>query len=577
MLGMMAIPHSITVYKAAGQTVKISNQYGLVWNPNQSYSDFEPIGQTGYYPIPVSGGYNPVGTTYYFDNPRQQYANIPWLIRCNTKDGEATLDIANLNITPFIGNDIGSTPYKICLKDNTSSNEAWGFIGAAGGGPAQPEMLTSWTESVQGEYDFDVFTASGSTITQMEILDTLGKDGLAYTNTFTLVEGQRYRLTVNVNHTGGYHYYPDLYLGTPEATGRLLKDDLLETENRIEFVASAEDATQTCIWLYLGGNSKWSNCTFTMKNITGPVTGDELFTGWTASGGYSKSNATTFVAGRKYRIYTNYANFINTIYVRMGTVDAADGREIGYLRADYPNYFEFTATAADVTGGRVWLETEDAAVTDSLSLMELTEQNVVLGGAHIVSTDGGSTRNWTSVSAGFDWNNIRSYQIITHDAVLLTEKKFHIQVRDISTNTWAKGWLGLEGTGESYNNHDTVVSITKNADAQIVMDVTYLTGHLIYFAGLSQMTQLNGLYLTLGECLISGSPSTYKLDYDTSNFNAETSGGAVLEINRPPLGAFRIFEGPNVSPAQYGNFWGSIDTGFKFNRTDYEVYITLER
>lgn len=591
MLGM-TVPHSLLIDAANGQTLRLSTVNAFIWNPDVDYSTYIPIGQTGYFPTPLSGSYASPGTTTYFDSSTRQYVNLPWLVRGNGKNGEATIDISGLNLTPYTGTDVGSTPYKVCIKDQ--AGEAWGFIGAAGGGPAETEMLTGWTESVQGSYDFDVFTTSGSTITKMEIVDTLGKDGLAYTNNFTLVEGHRYRLAVNVTHTGGFHYYPDLYLGVPETVGRLLKDDLLETENRIEFVADASDATQTCVWLYLGGESEWSNCTFTMKDITGPVTGDELLTGWTnvdfdtftstgstvtsavdASTGTAKSNAITFVAGRKYRIYTTCVG-CNQVRVRLGSSGAMDGRNVGYLEWSYPNYFEFTATAADVTGGYLWISSGTYPIdTAVFSLKELTEQNVSLGGAHIVSTDGGSTRNWSSVSEGFDWNDIRSYQLMTKDAILLTEKRYRIQVRDISANKWARGWLGEIGEG-THENH-SVLGITK-ANPGVISFGEWdnpNNGALFYLYNLTEMTELNNKYVTVVSTFFSNSRWHYNI-VDTSGYGAaETTGGAdCLEmIVSPPNTALVVYS--SATEASIG--WESIETGFDPNRTDYEVYITLER
>jgi hypothetical protein len=257
-----------------------------------------------------------------------------------------------------------------------------------------------------------------------------------------------------------------------------------------------------------------------------------------------------------------------------------DGRAIGYLRGDRPNYFEFTATAADVTGGRVWIESVDALVYASLSLFELTEQNVTIGGVHIVSTDGGSTRNWTSIEAGFDWNDIRSYEIMTHDATLLTEKKFYIQVRDPGSGKWARGWLGAAGSGAGTHNHVVIYSISKAADAVIVGSSYNNFGHtLLTIAGLSQMTELNGTYLTVGDKISAQQEhNEFYLDYNTSGFgSAETTGANVEYTYQPPATALKVFNGKNIVDANYANQYWIIESGFKYNRTDYEVYITFER
>jgi len=465
--------------------------------------------------------------------------------------------------------------------------------------------------------------------------------GLAESNEVTIVDGHTYNITVFLTRASG-SVGARLYYGTHSAVSANYVS-LSTGYNYLKIVATSTEAAYNRFWLYVGGVSDWTGCTFSMKEETEYVTGDNLVTGWTevgdddwgfktfsASGstitanevdftstgkgaGSAVSNQLSLVEGRVYRLYmeSSRASYADTIindahstrpYLRFGSASAADGPSMGSASnriaasvqypqgryrewVDYPdavcNYHEFTATAAIVAKPYLWLihQGDSSCTNTTFSLKEVVPPGAVLGGIHIVSTDGGSTRNWTSVEAGFAPNDIRSYQIMAHDAVLLSEIKYRIQVRDISTNKWARGWLGAVGSGEGSHTHNTIETISK-ANPGVVTLVSPAggyKGYLWYFYGLSQMTELNGKYRT--SSMVNAGGADTALISDTSSYGAaETTGGETLYIYQPPATALKVFSGKDVVDANYGlQYWESIETGFTFNRTDYEVYISLER
>jgi hypothetical protein len=434
-----------------------------------------------------------------------------------------------------------------------------------------------------------------------------------------------------------------LYYGTHEAVSGTYVT-LATGQNNIEIVATSAEAAYNRFWLYVGGISDFTGCTFSMQEATEYVTGDELITGWTedtsdenwvfkafsssgstiteadvdfadtgSNAGCAVSNQLSLVEGRLYRLYiesarTSYADTTTNDahsarpYSRFGSAIAADGPSLGsssnriagsvqYSQGlyrewvDYPaavkNYYEFTATAAIVAKPYLWYMHEGTSRCTNItfSLKEIVVPGAVLGGIHIVSTDGGSTRNWTSIEEGFVPNDIRSYQIMAHDAVSLSELKYRIQIRDISTGKWARGWLGAAGSGEGTHNHNTIETISK-ADPGIVTLASPqdgYKGYMWYFYGLSQMTELNTKYRT--SAMVNEGAADTAIISDTSGYGAaETTGGETLHIYQPPATALKVFSGKDVADANSGlQYWESIEIGFTFNRTDYEVYITLER
>lgn len=502
MLGMMAIPHSVPVYKAVGQTLRLgtglqTNQYGntFVWNPSVDMSGFEcPEVDPVFIPV-VSGevdtneqytysyywvnGYNPeelVGTGH--------FVPVTWLCRPNLKDGEAFLDMTGFDMTDYAGDDVGSTPYRIELYDS-NDNYAKGFIGAAGTEyTLGEELITGWTEVKEGTWEFATLTTDGKDIDVMEINypTSGGTAGMCKSNALSLVAGKVYRVYFDATRTSGVAR-PEVHIGT----------------------------------------------------------------------------STAFSGAGTYRI----------AYVGYGS-----------------NYLEFTATAADVAAGYLWFSLPGNARWTGLvvSMKEKTEPVVTLGGVHIVSADGGSTRNWESIHLSFNPHLIYSYKIYNHDDVGLPAYRLRLQVRDPANNKWARGWIGQNGGAfEVQSHHIHPQNITKANPGVLTADgqPPPVEGSLVYFTGLQEMTELNGKWVTVGIKVGEEGVGEYFYNHeivDTSSYGvAETSDteSSLLYWDPDEEGLLIFNSKTALETASKG--WEEIETGFDPNRTDYEVYITLER
>ena len=490
----LTMPHSIPVYKATGQTLRFgtANQKYLpsfVWNPSVDYSAFALADTT---PIAVYSGevdpsqadYNWGTPSYYWVNdyvPEEivgigHYVNVPWLIRINTKDGEAFIDMLNKDMTTWAGNDTGSTPYRIEAKDG-ASRIAKGFIGAAGVAETRgDELITEWTEQSSGFANFATFTSNGTDISVMEVTSpTPGTNGRARSNSITFMLGKVYRIHILTTRESGVR--PTFRFGT-----------------------SAE--------------------------------------------AYSEALAT-----------------------------------IGYG----DNYYEFTATQFHIDNPYLWIlvSTSSRSIDTTTSAKEKTEPVVTNGGCHIVSTSGGSTRNWTSIDANFDPNDIRSYSIFTSAEVLYPTISYKIHIRDIVHNTWLRGWIDLAGTGLHLTNPSYVAGIQKSTTGNWACNGG-TPSTLVYLDGLSMMTELEHSYrcsqyyaydsssLYLGDTSWCGQAETY-----------ETTAFA-WSVQYPPATAVLIRETLQVKDSidTARSFIGVVNpllSVFDCNRTDYEVYITLER
>jgi hypothetical protein len=479
MLGIMAIPHSFQVYKATGQTLNMSGTNsveGFVWNPSVDYTPYAANYLNKYWPLPVANGEvdssQYLEQIYYDEGRRNIYVNVPWLVRVTTKAGEAAIDISWLNMTPYLGNDVGSTPYKVSVLDY-ADKEAIGYIGAQGEYTLGAEMLTGWTEVVTGPWKFTTFTSSGPDISSMEVNGSTEIQGKAISNALTFVEGRTYRFLVT---------------STREFSG-------------------ARPALQ--------------------------VNGAE------------------------------------------------DIRIVGYFSAS-TSVFEFTATADDVAGGTLELHLEGTNhwTNTTCSLKQITAPAATTGGAHIVSANGGSTRNWASIAVGFNPNDIKSYKIMSYASTVSNTRVFKIKIYDknkVAGKQWSEAWVGESGVGSgtlTSMGDKTISSITKANPGILTVSGATSSGHyrLAKISGLSQMTELNNQY----RYLVNWAAETEWMIESTAGYGAaETTGGTIQLMTVPPSTAIYVYglrggtlKGWTVAP---------YISGTVIHSTDLDVYITLER
>jgi len=127
--------------------------------------------------------------------------------------GDFTADNAffwsSLDLSPYEGTDLGSTPYYIEVLDG-AGKKATGYIGAVGAGETLgSELVTAWTND-----SFDTWVTSGGNITDAR---TLVAGRTAHSNTLGQLIGALYYLNSNLTVVAGS--LPSYYLATPYTDG----------------------------------------------------------------------------------------------------------------------------------------------------------------------------------------------------------------------------------------------------------------------------------------------------------------------------------------------------------------------
>jgi hypothetical protein len=160
----------------------------------------------------------------------------------------------------------------------------------------------------------------------------------------------------------------------------------------------------------------WIEYTDVAENLGGELVTDGGFaasaswnTGgsWAVSGGKANFSSSvggsvwqyvTLTAGKLYKLqYTIDSASVDMIYA----VHQGDWFESRSGSGTYTEYF--TAIQTESTAVLGIYARNGSAVADNISLKEVLD--VGTDGVHIVSTDGGATRNWTSIESGFDYND----------------------------------------------------------------------------------------------------------------------------------------------------------------------------
>jgi hypothetical protein len=129
-------------------------------------------------------------------------------------------------------------------------------------------------------------------------------------------------------------------------------------------------------------------------------------TGWVVSGSKANFNSVdgnsiwgymSVTEGKLYKIqFTIDSISANYLFAQ----SPANWYEYRTSSGTYTEYFVATSTASWPIGFYAYNST---IVIDNLSVKEVLDVGTT--GVHIVSTDGGSTRNWTSIESGFDYND----------------------------------------------------------------------------------------------------------------------------------------------------------------------------
>jgi len=118
----------------------------------------------------------------------------------------------------------------------------------------------------------------------------------------------------------------------------------------------------------------------------------------------------------------------------------------------------------------------------------------------------------------------------------------NLLIVDDGAGNLARGFIGMAGTGETLTAlSNNITGITK-ANPGVVSSTTHglSIGHMVYFSGLTEMTELNGTYKTVTAV---GSANAFSIN-DTSAYGAaETTGGACgKKVTEPNATAVKIYK-----------------------------------
>jgi len=136
---------------------------------------------------------------------------------------------------------------------------------------------------------------------------------------------------------------------------------------------------------------------------------------------------------------------------------------------------------------------------------------------------------------------------------------YFIEVMD-SAGKIASGWIGAIGGGETLAAAQSITAITK-ANPGVVSCVghTFLVGDLSYFSGLTEMTELNGKYMTV---TVKDSADAFSIN-DTSGYGSaeSTDSDAVQEVTDCHANGVHIISTVDGSAQN----WTDIEAGFDYN------------
>jgi hypothetical protein len=194
------------------------------------------------------------------------------------------------------------------------------------------------------------------------------------------------------------------------ATGYIKEADVAES-------LDSELLTNGSMELDSGWASVGSPTTNERHGVVRPGTGDfSRMMATTSVGQGIKNIPFTSVEGALYKL--DY--WVKTYYDVYHAVQLTDDtytllREEKYHKRTWNNIIEYiTLLNSGSAGVLSFLSSKYAAYDDfwfdDASLKEVT--NLGITGVHIVSTEGGSTRNWANIEAGFDPNNIAEIYIV---------------------------------------------------------------------------------------------------------------------------------------------------------------------
>ncbi len=136
---------------------------------------------------------------------------------------------SSLDLSPYAGTDLGSTPYWIEVLDS-AGKKATGYIGAVGAEETLgSELLTSWENTFSS---YETFASSGKDITSA--INTTS-DAISRSNSLGLTSGELLKVVITWTNSGGgipYLYYRGLWeIQVASGLNTLYRNTLLGTAN----------------------------------------------------------------------------------------------------------------------------------------------------------------------------------------------------------------------------------------------------------------------------------------------------------------------------------------------------------
>lgn len=167
---------------------------------------------------------------------------------------------------------------------------------------------------------------------------------------------------------------------------------------------------------------------------TGETLGDELLTGWTNGGGFGEyttfeaagkniTSAINATAGGKYAVTNQLGlttgwlvkNVLNTT-LNSGAVNAFWATNVAGGALDFPStalstgvLTKYVVYATGVSRDYLWLQSPGSSGNFSLTPSAKRVLTPSATGVTVVSARRGSTRNWASAEAGFNYNDTSGY------------------------------------------------------------------------------------------------------------------------------------------------------------------------
>lgn len=303
----------------------------------------------------------------------------------------------------------------------------------------------------------------------------------------------------------------------------------------------------------------------------GEILGSELInnptmetniTGWNPSGSPTifEQSAEQAYAGTKSLKFTVDANNEGA-YTFITTITGVLYKVVFYIYPDDTTNLKFTARQGDGVGNNI-SEVITGLTQDAWNKIELYYIELGGGALGTFRVDAGAE------VAGTWYLDNPSVKPVTS----LSTQSFsgNLLVCDDGDGDIARGFIGEAGAGEVLGALPNNITAITKANPGVVSSIAHnlVVGKLVYFSGLTEMTELNGTYKVVTAV---GGANSFSINNTLGYGAAETTGGACgKEVTEPNANAVKIYK----ERALINEGWesiGSIDYNAG-SSWDFDVY-----